>query len=168
IEGLSDEGIFEGYPDGSFGVNDDINRAELTKILVEGQGITPSAIEHKNCFPDVSTEWFAKYVCYAKAAGWLNGYPDGTFKPGDVINKVEALKIMFNAYGEDLEEGQAVGDLVFSDLENDAWYSIYVLTASEWGLLEEEPGEAFNPDFDRSRGEMAEELYRYLILLDLI
>ncbi|MEK7146552.1 MAG: fibronectin type III domain-containing protein, partial [Patescibacteria group bacterium] len=50
IEGLSDEGIFEGYPDGSFWVNDDINRAELTKILVEGQGITPSAIEHKNCF----------------------------------------------------------------------------------------------------------------------
>lgn len=168
ISSLVEMGIFEGYPNGSFQPEGVINRAELLKILIEGQGIEVDENLYKNCFPDVNREWFAKYVCYAKAQGIIDGYPDGTYKPGNTINKVEALKILFNAYEAGLIEGRAVNDLAYPDLDGRAWYAIYVDEASDLGLLEEVPGEAFDPSGGRSRGDMAEILYRYLIHLDLI
>jgi hypothetical protein len=165
---LVDEDVFEGYSDGSFGAGDDINRAELLKILIEAQGIDPSGDEYKDCFPDVKSDWYARYVCYAKEQDWIGGYPDNTFRPGNTVNKVEALKILFNVYEAGLAEGTRVDELPYDDLSLSAWYSIYVYEASELGILSETPGDDFNAENGRSRGEMAEELYRYLVVEDLI
>ena len=168
ISALVEEEIFEGYPDGTFGADLDINRAELLKILIEGQGITPDEDEYKNCFPDVTDDWYAKYVCYAEEQGWVQGYPDNTYKPGNTVNKVEALKILFNAYEAGLVEGTRVSELPFPDLGLKAWYSIYVYEAAELGILTEASGDDFNPENGRNRGDMAEELYRYLVVEELI
>ena len=67
ISSLVDWGIFEGYSDGTFKPDWKINRAELLKIFISGQGIEPSADLYNNCFTDVKSEWFAKYICYAKS-----------------------------------------------------------------------------------------------------
>lgn len=90
-------GIIEGYPDGTFGPDREINRAELTKIIVANsfeEGESPDSNTYKNCFDDVTTEWYAPYICYAYEQGWVQGYEDGTFKPGNPINRVEAMKII--------------------------------------------------------------------------
>ena len=166
VQALVDAGVFSGYSDNSFRPYNEINRAELLKILIEGQGITPSASSYKNCFSDVSDEWFAKYVCYAKAEGWVKGYSDGNFRPSTTVNKVEALKMLFNAYGVELTEGSSVSKLNYTDLATDAWYSIYVWKASSLGILDETTGQSFRPADGRNRGDMAEELYRYLVVID--
>ncbi len=166
ISGLVDEGIFEGYDDNTFRSDNVINRAELLKILVEGRGIEVDASEYKNCFPDVREEWFAKYVCYAKSEGWVKGYSNGKFQPADPVNKVEALKMLFEVHELGLVQDSAVAELKYSDLDENAWYAIYVWKASALGILEEPIGQNFSPDNDRSRGEMAEELYRYLVVSD--
>jgi len=163
VSSLVEEGIFQGYADGTFRPEDTINRAELLKILVEGQGITPNVESFNGCFKDVSREWFAPYVCYAKAQGWVQGYADGRFNPAQTVSKVEALKMLLEAYGYDLEEGSWVSSLKFPDLGTQEWYSIYVWKAASLGLLEEIPGQNFGPSQGRTRGAMAEELYRLLI-----
>lgn len=168
IASLTDMGIFSGYSDGSFRPESTINRAELLKILVEGGGVSPSASAYHNCFSDVGTEWFAADVCYAKAQGWVSGYSDGTFKPGNAVNKVEALKILFQVYEAGLNDGSASNALSYSDLSQTAWYASYVQKASELGVLEETPGGTFSPSSSRTRGEMAEELYRYLVVEGLV
>jgi len=165
ISALVEEGIFKGYTDGTFRPTKDINRAELLKILIEGRNVEYDPSLNKNCFPDVHEEWFAEYVCYAKYRQWVEGYSDGTFRPSDPVNKVEALKIMFNVYEAGLIEGAKVAKLNYSDLNTNAWYAIYVWKASMLGILEEDFGGKFNPDLDRTRGDMAEELYRYLVVL---
>jgi hypothetical protein len=165
ISSLVEMEIFEGYPDGSFDADGVINRAELLKILIEARGIDPDENAYKNCFPDVREDWYAKYVCYAKEQNWIAGYPDGTYRPGDTVNKVEALKILFNVYEEGLTEGATVSRLSYPDLDTHAWYAIYVWKASSLGILEEVPGDDFSPSDGRLRGDMAEELYRYLIQL---
>lgn len=164
---LKDRGIFEGYPDGTFKVNNDINRAELLKILIEAQDLNPSVSNYNYCFEDVKAEWFAPYICYAKQREWIQGYPDGFFRPETTVNKVEALKMLFMVYGENLQEGATVNSLPFSDTSTSAWYAIYIWRAVQLGILEESSNSAFNPSAGRSRGEMAEELYRYLIINDL-
>ena len=90
IKDLQSKGVIEGYADGSFKPKAGINRAEFLKILLESRG--DISTDGKNCFPDVTNQWFAKYVCFAKANDIVAGYPNGTFGPEKEINFVEASK----------------------------------------------------------------------------
>ena len=96
---LKDAGIMTGYPDGTFGAGRILNRAELMKLLVGATEGTPDVATYSNCFPDVGTEWFAPYVCFAEKNGWVSGYPDGSFRPGNSVNVVETLKMLINSRG---------------------------------------------------------------------
>lgn len=99
---LKDNNIVQGYADGTFGPSNTINRAEFTKILVGAlPDVKPTG---KNCFPDVKDEWFAPYVCAAKTAGIISGYPDGNFKPDAEINFSEAAKIIATGFKLNLGE----------------------------------------------------------------
>ncbi len=166
IEYLADTGTLVGYGDGIFAPDGDINRAELMKVLVLGQGIEPDASEYSNCYPDVADEWFAPFVCYATEQGWVDGYPDGTFKPGDNVKKVEAVKMLVNARGLDGELPESVDEDLFGDTDNDAWYAPYLHVAKMMNLLEETGGN-FDPSDKMNRGGVAEQIFRTLVVEDM-
>ena len=43
-------------------------------------------------FSDVtSNDWFYENVTEASNRGWVNGYPDQSFKPNNVVTKAEAI-----------------------------------------------------------------------------
>lgn len=139
INFLKREGIIGGYPDGTFKPDQTLNRAELTKIVVESSDVDKSKDE--SCFPDLEKgSWYASYVCTAYELGVVEGYPDGTFKPDQKINRAEAVKIILEAEGIELEEGKS-----YSDIEVGQWYKKYVDTAYELNYLPYlslfEPGE---------------------------
>jgi len=51
----------------------------------------------KNCYSDVrSKEWYVVPICTGDKY-FLKGYPDGTFKPGQIVNGAEAAKIIMEA-----------------------------------------------------------------------
>lgn len=153
---LAHENIINGYADGTVKPDQKINRAELLKILVEGLGYSPNTAAHKNCFPDVTTEWFAPYVCYALEKDWVTGYPDGSFKPEQNINKVEALKIILNAFAVPAEN---VRSLPFTDVATAEWFAGFLQAAVDKNVIEESAG-AFQPAALRTRGEVAEMVAR--------
>ncbi|MFA6528965.1 MAG: S-layer homology domain-containing protein, partial [Candidatus Gracilibacteria bacterium] len=162
VMGLYDMGIIDGYSDGSFQPEQDVNRAELLKILIEGLGIEVSD-DYANCFDDVGDEWYAKYVCYAEEQGWVAGYDDGNFYPAQIVNKVEALKMLLMVYGYDLEEGSYIsGSMPYSDTWSTAWYAVYVDKAYDLGILSEKAGSDFYPEEGRNRGEICMELWGML------
>lgn len=158
ISYLYTNGIIKGYSDNTFKPDNTINRAELLKILVEGKDVTPDESTYSNCFPDVTTEWYAKYVCYAKQEGWVSGYPDGTFKPANTVNKVEALKMLLNSQSTVLVEAYQTK---FDDVVTSEWFAPYVYTAESLGLLEESSGNFF-PNVEMTRAGISENLYRIL------
>ncbi len=94
---VKEQGIFEGYPDGTFKPNQAINRAETVKVIVEGFDVPQLADPATNLgFSDVILgEWYMKYLATAQAEGIIEGYPDGTFKPEQTVNYVELIKIFF-------------------------------------------------------------------------
>jgi len=52
---------------------------------------------------------------------------------------------------------------IYADLDKDAWYYTYVVSALVLNLLEENPNlEFFRPDEPALRGDVAEILYRVL------
>lgn len=126
ISFLNNRKIVEGYPDGSFRPNQVVNRAEMTKIIVEGLvtlgEVSREAVDQyadQQCFSDVPAgEWYTKYVCYGKAQNWLVGYSAGTttdeegnnveireFRPAQTVNFVEALKITLKGFDYQFVEG---------------------------------------------------------------
>ncbi|MBD3156597.1 hypothetical protein GF369_02090 [Candidatus Peregrinibacteria bacterium] len=143
IDYLQNEGVVEGYGDGTYKPGNSINRAEFTKIALLASGYEP---EGSTCFPDVTDQWFAPYVCKAQDLGLVDGYPDGMFKPERPINFVEAGKIVSNGLNLGLDE-----------TNQNEWFHKYIKA------LEEDSAIPLTIDtFDQyiNRGEMAEMMWR--------
>lgn len=156
INYLEDLGVVSGYPDGSFGPDRTLNRAELTKIVVEGGGF--EIVEDENCFPDLEEgSWYAKYVCTAFENGIVEGYPDGRFDPARFINRAESLKIILEAEGL----GSKVYDGGFADVDSADWFSVYVERGAELNYLPFE--EIFNPGREILRRNFSEIYFRALV-----
>ncbi|MBI5754273.1 S-layer homology domain-containing protein [Candidatus Peregrinibacteria bacterium] len=147
---LSEKGIINGYEDGTFKPDRNITRAELLKIIFEGNK-TKTENPNTNCFPDVGyKEWYSKYVCAAKNLNIITGYKDKTFKPNQTISNAEGLKILGEFYKWNLSTGET----------NEVWYKKYIDFGKKTNLLDD--SDNFNPDKKATRGEMSSILYRYL------
>ena len=165
---LHQESIMTGYADETFRPDLTLNRAELTKVLVETIVGQPDAAIYRNCFPDVRTEWFAPYVCYALSKGWISGYPDGTFKPGGFVNIAETIKILVAVrYGSPSNGSlDAYCSPSYNGVDEHAWYVPYLRTALsrniiDCDLLWGRTGEVVGSFTARKR--IAEYLYRSLL-----
>jgi uncharacterized protein YkwD len=162
ISYLKSNNIIQGYPDGSFRPDDLITRTEFLKIVLEGTNV-PLDIETPTNFSDIDeNEWYAPYIKKAKSEGWIKGYPDGTFKPLQPINKVEALKILGEVQEWDRLDLAEVPEAAYKDTYRFSWYSPYVHFAKENGLLFEETDYLY-PSQEITRGYMAELMYRSMI-----
>lgn len=154
---LRDNNVLKGYPDGSFKPEQTINRAEFVKILLEG--FFSSEIQGEgNCFPDVQNEWFAQYVCAAKRMGWISGYDDGLYRPGNTINRAETIKILMSSLREDTLSPESLP----SDVQANDWFASSVRRAYQYGI--ETNRSAFRPGANLTRGEVAIWIYNGMML----
>ncbi len=148
---LTNAGVVQGNPSGRFVPKRQLNRAEFTKIAMllaaQVDAGSLSSAPAQNCFPDVrSADWFAPYVCSAKAGGIVAGNPDGLFHPERSVNYAEALKILANVFRYDIPAA-APGE---------AWFLRYVDAADAHKtafLYEDDPSGGFGRFL--TRGEMA-------------
>lgn len=156
---LQENGIINGYSDGTFKPFKSVNRAEFLKIIIEGSDIVTD-VTAATAFPDIPENvWYTPYVKKAYKEGWINGYGDGTFKPDQTINKVEALKILGKAQGWQIPT--QVTEELFTDTESNAWYSGYLKYAKDRNYLEE-TGTVYLPTAAMTRGQISEIIYRSL------
>ena len=162
ISYLQSNNIVQGYPDGTFKPDNTINRVEFLKIILEGTHVeldsnTPSG------FSDIDeSQWYSPYIRKAKSEGWIQGYSDGTFKPLNQVNKVEALKILGEVQGWDRLALGEVPEAPYKDTYRFSWYSPYVYFAKENGILFEETDYLY-PSESITRGYMAEIVYRSIV-----
>lgn len=77
--------------------------------------------------------------------GVIGGYPDGTFKPDQAVNRVEALKIILEAANIDVPTDAAMGLAGFSDVDASQWYAPYLRKALSLGVVEGYPDATFKP-----------------------
>ena len=143
------KGIVEGYSDGSFKPDITINRAELTKIIMatehEADTISNCNVYTTNLSDVPAEAWFSSFVCTAKANNIINGYADGTFKPGQSVTFVEAAKIISLGFGQELTAN------------SELWYQPYVDYLSTQSAI---PDSISDVAKNITRGEMAEIIYR--------
>lgn len=93
---LAEKGILSGFPDGSFGPDRDVTRAEFSKMLSAVLGIKENK-ETAIQFADVGdADWYAPYVLALAENGIINGY-DGKFLPDDAISRQDAAVMLERA-----------------------------------------------------------------------
>lgn len=140
IRVLKNLGVVNGYEDGSVRLDQDINRAEFTKILIEAKSEVDDRLEIRYdagfTFPDIDeNQWYAPYVSTAKRQGIIQGYPDGTFKPEKNINFAEAYKIILKSLDIDSNTTQSL-PRNFAEQEEE-WFAPYLSEVNEKNLSPE-------------------------------
>ncbi|WP_219215564.1 chitobiase/beta-hexosaminidase C-terminal domain-containing protein [Paenibacillus sp. S150] len=110
-------GIVEGYPDGGFGGGKGLTRAEFSKIMttVLKLDVTENGVTKQ---PDLKGHWSEQYVNALSKAGYVQGFPDGTFKPGDPITRAQAVVLINRIAGTQKLNVTAVR---FKDLPATHW-----------------------------------------------
>ncbi len=95
---------------------------------------------------------------YLSTAEIISGYDDGLFKPDNIINRAEALKIILVANEEEVQE---VSTSRFSDVPAGAWFSKYVNYAAEKGFVSGDDATGlFVPDRIVNRAEFLKMLVK--------
>ena len=164
IEALYRKDIVKGRDQGIFAPDEFLTRAEFTKIALKSISEEIDLNEEivKVPFEDTPLDaWYVSYIERAKEIGLIHGYPDGTFKPDQPIIKVEAIKILMNAFEFDLENIEERTDS-FRDIDVQQWYYPAVHFAIENKLADGRRlssgivvSHAFDPGSNITRAEMA-------------
>jgi hypothetical protein len=125
---LNGLGVLDGYPDGTFGPEKTITRAEFAKIacvtaglksVASGMGGTASP------FSDVATDhWANGWINVAAAQGYVKGDPAGTFRPEDQITQAEVVTVLLRLLG-------------YNDNLAGEWPSDYIAKAANLGVLDD-------------------------------
>ena len=102
---LSAVKVIDGYTDGSFKPQTQLNRGQAAKIIcnmVLGP-TTASALKADAApFKDVAADnTFAGYIAYCVQAGLIDGYTDGTYKPTAPLTGYAFMKYLLGVLGYD-------------------------------------------------------------------
>lgn len=125
-------GIVKGYEDGTFRPNQPVSRAEFVVLLSRVHELEAG----EKSFPDVpKTHWAYDAIAAAGAAGWINGYEDGTFRPNESVTRIEAVKMINNMLGwscdrDFVDNEKHLSGFEFEDLERGSWEYYEVMEAT--------------------------------------
>ena len=104
---LSAVKVIDGYTDGSFKPQTQLNRGQAAKIICNLiLGPTTAAELHATAAPfsDVPADnIFAGYITYCANKGIIGGYGDGTFRPTGSLTGYAFMKMLLGALGYDAE-----------------------------------------------------------------
>jgi len=135
-------GIIEGYPDGSFGLDRNITRAEFAKIAVVAAGLKDAAeqlVNFPSQFSDVKVgEWYTGWINMAASQGFVKGDPAGTFRPNDNITYAEVVTVLVRLLG-------------YNDNLPGPWPTNYLAKAVELGITD---GVTLNASAPAVRGDV--------------
>ena len=127
IEWMHENRVIQGRDDGNFVPDECANRAEFLRILFEILDVDLSATAQAELFSDTPADaWYASYVRAARARGTVSGYGDGTFSPGQCVNRAEAIKMAVLEFnnGQIPTYRRDYGEV--EDVENSAWFYNYI------------------------------------------
>lgn len=123
-------------------------RLKFLAVLLVGALLAPlpAAADHPAPFGDMQHSWYLyrDAVSVLKDRGVIGGYPDGTFRPRQTINRAEFLKLVFAAKESD-SMAQPTADC-FSDVPRDAWFARFVCAAQRRGIAKGYPDGSFKPE----------------------
>lgn len=176
IAKVADKKIMNGYADTKlFGPYDSITRGQVAVVLynmatAEHVSMDESFGQYTDdkgytSFSDVDgKEYYGKAIAWAKVAGVVNGYGDGTFKPDNNVTRQEFAKMLAN-YAQKFGTYQAGNASSLADYTDgsavDSWATDSVAWAVEQGYMGKDT-DTLAPANSIIRAEAAAMVARYI------
>lgn len=165
-----ENGLMNGFPDGTFRPGDAkdetsyATRAQVVTVLWRLAG-SPE-VDQKLTFTDVDEgAWYMPALRWAVKNNVVEGYPDNTFKPNDLVNRQTAATL-FCRYFTGKLEATVTGAVKNSGLKDYAelhpWAEGYMDWAFENGLFIGFEDNTLRPTDGTTRAQLATLLYRHL------
>ncbi|MGI6492118.1 MAG: S-layer homology domain-containing protein [Pelotomaculum sp.] len=154
-----EQGLVAGYEDGTFKPDRQVTRAEFVVLINRAFKVDKEASDLQ--FTDVRPgSWYYEDVAAAAAAGYITGYPDGSFGAERSITRQEAAAVLVKLLKLAPAEGGASD---FKDADHiAAWAAGYVGAVVRDGLMMGMPDQTFQPQKSISRAEAVVSLSRAL------
>ena len=99
--------------------------------------------------PEINPNYIS--IKFLTDKGIVKGYDDGTYKPSQVVNRVEALKVILKTHKLDIPETVETSD--FPDVNPSEWFAPYVMKAKELKIVNGNPDGTFTPARNVVRAE---------------
>lgn len=121
--------VLSGYEDGTFRPNNAVTRAEfVTAVCKCFDNLSTGSAG----FSDVSSHWAEGFINQAVAEDWISGFPDGTFRPDESIQRCQVTAILNKAL-ERTGSGFAAdaGTQEFVDVPSSHWAYEHIAEAAD-------------------------------------
>jgi predicted DNA-binding antitoxin AbrB/MazE fold protein len=158
VDNFTEAGIIEGYEDGTFKPDQPINRAEAMKIITLAFPVE-NFVARDNIFSDTPDgQWYYNYIIEGISREIIQGYEDGTFKPGNQVNFAESLKMALVA--KEIADEEMVYSSFHYEIQESDWFAKYFKYGYDKNLFELDVNGDINPTKPMNRGEFVELMYR--------
>ncbi|NOU90404.1 hypothetical protein GC102_32390 [Paenibacillus sp. LMG 31460] len=136
FDALISAGIFEGTTDTTFGLKEEMNRAQFAKVAALITSLEINKDLKTSSFSDVKSDDAANgyalpYIEALKTAGVTDGYGEGTYNPAGKVTKEQLATFLVRVLGKDAEAKAKTG----TDTTVSGWAQGYVALALELKLL---------------------------------
>lgn len=153
--------IMEGMSATKFSPNISLTRAQAVQVLynLEGQ----PTVSGNAAFPDQVEEWYKPAIAWAEQTGVVDGYEDGTFRPGQPVNRMEFAQMLYNYAKYKGYDLTAQGDLTaFPDGDSvQPWAETAMTWANGNQLINGHDDGTLEPGGTTSRAQAASILMRF-------
>lgn len=121
ISTLTKAGVIKGNPDGTFRPESPITRAEYATMLSRYY-----AIENSDgvSFSDIEGHWAKEAIISGAVHGYINGDPDGRFRPDEPITRAEAMALTNRVLGRKPVNNHLLDDMIkwADNADTNKWY----------------------------------------------
>lgn len=105
----------------------------------------PSAAQTAQAtFPDTQNYWAQPFIAALAERNIVKGYPDGTYRPQESVDRDEFASILQAAFNQPTERRIASGS-VYKDVPQGYWAATQIESAYQMGFMAGYPGGYFRP-----------------------
>ncbi|MBR3933715.1 MAG: S-layer homology domain-containing protein [Clostridia bacterium] len=140
-----------GYPEGTFGPNNNMTRAEVATMFARlMKDAMDAGATYNSSFADVTSDaWYYNYVGYIEKSGIITGYEDGTFRPQNTITRAEFVT-MATRFADMSQKYECS----FVDVTKEHWAYDYIAFAAQNNWVGGYEDNSFKADNTITRAEV--------------
>lgn len=162
ILGLSSQNFIQGFADGTFKPDTPMTRAQYATLLAKAFNPTPK--RQASTFSDVPGDFWAKgAIEQAYRAGFISGFPDGTFKPNQNVTRLQLVLSLVSGFGLTPASPNVLA--IFDDRTAiPSAFQDRVAAAAQADIIVNYPKQRqFNPNREASRADVSAMVYQTLV-----
>jgi len=124
----------------------------MAVFLLNGMGVTAQSINGSHPFTDIAGHWAEAYIEELFDQGITGGYPDGTYRPENLVTRAEMAVFLLKGIG--VIPPALDGSHPFTDVAGH-WAEIFIEELYDQGITGGYPDGTYRPENRVTRAEMA-------------